>query len=82
MGYQPLEELLPKSGMSVYKLVRIASKRALEISETGNKMVTMASDAKLTTVALEEIRQGKVYEEEAGAAMMQAKAIAAKNNKK
>jgi DNA-directed RNA polymerase subunit K/omega len=59
MGYQPLEELLPKSGMSVYKLVRIASKRALQISETGGGH---SSNVKLATVALDEIRVGKVVE--------------------
>ena len=62
MGYQPLEELLPKAGGSVYKLVRIASKRALEISETGGKMVAAGANAKLTTIALDEIRAGKVFE--------------------
>ncbi len=60
MGYQPLEELLPKSNFSIYRLVRMASKRALEIAETGAKMVDAPSEQKLTTTALEEIRQGKV----------------------
>ena len=69
MGYQPLEDLLPRAGGSVYKLVRIASKRALEISETGVKMVIMPSETKLTTVALEEIKEGKVLEGETAAAM-------------
>ncbi len=64
MGYQPLEELLPKAGGSVYKLVRIASKRALEISNTGAKLIQAPIDAKLATVALDEIRQGKVLEKE------------------
>lgn len=64
MAYQPLEELLPKAGNSVYKLVRIASKRALEISETGARMVNMPSNTKLTTVAFQEIREAKVIEEE------------------
>lgn len=68
MAYQPLEELLPKAGGSVYKLVRIASKRALEISETGAKLITMPSETKIATVALEEIREGKVMEKEAGKA--------------
>ncbi len=64
MGYQPLEDLLPKAGGSVYKLVRIASKRALEISETGGKMVNMPGNTKLTTVAMQEIREAKVLEKE------------------
>ena len=62
MGYQPLEDLLPKAGGSVYKLVRIASKRALEISETGARMVASDSNTKLATVALDEICAGKVFE--------------------
>ena len=62
MAYQPLEELLPKMGGSVYKLVRIASKRALEISETGIRMVSMPLNTKLTTVALNEIKNAKVVE--------------------
>ena len=64
MGYQPLEELLPKANGSVYKLVRMASRRALEISETGGKMVDASSITKLTTIALDEIRQGKCVNSE------------------
>ncbi len=62
MAYQPLEELLPKAAGSVYKLVRIASKRALEISETNVRLVPSSSNTKLATVALDEIRAGKVVE--------------------
>ena len=62
MTYQPLEELLPKSNWSIYRLVRLASKRALEISETGGRLISAPSETKLTTVALEEIRQGKVVD--------------------
>ena len=62
MGYQPLEELLPKAGGSVYKLVRIASKRALEISETGGALRGVPANTKLTTIALDEIRAAKVVE--------------------
>ena len=65
MGYQPLEELLPKAGGSVYKLVRIASKRALEISETGAKLINVPINTKLTTIALEEIHRAKVVEKDA-----------------
>lgn len=62
MGYQPLEELLPRSKWSIYRLVRLASKRALEISETGAKLVSAPAEQKITTIALEEIRQGKVLD--------------------
>jgi len=61
MGYQPLEELLPKAGGSVYKLVRIASKRALQISDLGQLPGALVN-TKLATIALDEIREGKVVE--------------------
>ncbi len=63
MAYQPLEELLPKANFSIYRLVRLASRRALEISETGGKMITSPIDQKIATTALEEIRQGRVYDQ-------------------
>lgn len=59
MAYQPLEELLPKAGGSVYRLVRMAAKRALELSDGKPQLVELGTD-KVTTIALEEIRQGKV----------------------
>jgi DNA-directed RNA polymerase omega subunit len=62
MAYQPLEELLPKANMSIYRLVRIASKRAVEISETGSNMIEASVNQKLATTALEEIRAGRVVE--------------------
>jgi DNA-directed RNA polymerase omega subunit len=62
MAYQPLEELLPKTNWSIYRLVRLASKRALEISETGGKLISAPLNQKLATTALEEIRAGKVVD--------------------
>ncbi len=62
MAYQPLEHLLPKAAGSVYKLVRMASNRSLEISNTGTRLVQMPMNTKLTTVALNEIRNAKVVE--------------------
>ena len=62
MGYQPLEELLPKASMSVYRLVRLASMRATELATTGEKLVNVSGDQKLATTALDEIRAGKVTE--------------------
>jgi DNA-directed RNA polymerase omega subunit len=60
MGYQPLEQLLPKSGNSVYKLVRMASQRATEIADGQPKLIEIPFETKTATVALEEIRSGKV----------------------
>ncbi len=58
MAYAPLEDLL-KNSDSIYKLVIMASKRALELSEGQPKLVESSSD-KSATIALEEIAQGKV----------------------
>lgn len=60
MSYQPLEDLLPRSGKSIYKLVRMAANRAMELAEGQPKMVKEAPTDKLTTIALEEIKQGKL----------------------
>jgi DNA-directed RNA polymerase omega subunit len=66
MGYMALEKLLDKShseknNESVYKLVILASKRALEIAEGKPKMVSAPLEMKPSTVALQEIAEGKLY---------------------
>lgn len=60
MSYVPLEKVLDKTDYSVYKLVILASKRALEIAEGQPKLVDTNSSNKPSTLALEEIAQGKV----------------------
>jgi len=60
MPYVPLEKLLDKSEASVYKLVILASKRALEIAEGQPKLVSTNSSTKPSTIALHEIADGKV----------------------
>ena len=55
-----LEKLLDKSNNSIYKLVILASKRALEIAEGQPKLVDANSATKPSTVALYEIASGKV----------------------
>lgn len=54
-----VENLLDKTGNSIYKLVILASKRALELNEGSPKLVETESK-KISTVALEEIREGKI----------------------
>ncbi|MCM8796529.1 MAG: DNA-directed RNA polymerase subunit omega [Candidatus Omnitrophica bacterium] len=56
----PLEKLLDKCSNSVYKLVNLASKRAIEISEGQPKLVEVGANVKSSTVALLEIAEGKV----------------------
>lgn len=53
-----MENLLDKTG-SVYKLVILASKRALELNEGSPKLVETDSK-KVSTIALDEIRAGKI----------------------
>ena len=55
-----IENLLSRAEGSVYKLVRMASMRALELAEGRPKLVENITTDKLTTIALEEIYQGKV----------------------
>lgn len=52
------EDLLDKTN-SVYKLVILASKRALELNDGSPKLVETDSK-KISTIALEEIKQGKI----------------------
>jgi len=60
MAHPSLHDLLPRSGGSVYKLVRLASKRAAELADGKPKLIEKSSSEKLTTISLEEILFGKV----------------------
>ncbi|MFH1413627.1 MAG: DNA-directed RNA polymerase subunit omega [Candidatus Omnitrophota bacterium] len=55
-----VESLLDKSNNSLYKLVILASRRALEIAEGQPKLVAGNSATKPSTIALREIAAGKV----------------------
>lgn len=55
-----LEKLLPQSGYSVYRLVRMAANRCLELSQGRPPLIRVASLDKVTSVALKEIIQGKI----------------------
>lgn len=61
MAYVALETMLDKTNYSIYKLVILASKRALEIAEGQPKLVPAESWVKPSTVALWEIAAGKVF---------------------
>lgn len=55
-----LEDLLPRVGLSQYRLVRLAMVRALEIHHGSPSLVAFHPAEKATTVALREIAQGRV----------------------
>jgi len=61
MGYVEREKLLAKSEGSIYKLVNLVAKRALEIAEGQPKLIEANSSVKPSTVALREVAGGKVY---------------------
>lgn len=61
MYYSSLETMLDKTSGSIYKLVVVASKRALELAEGSPKLVDdVSTAAKQSTIALHEIAAGKV----------------------
>ena len=55
----PVDSLLNKVG-SAYKLVILASRRAIELSEGATKLVEAPLDAHVTNIALKEILEGKI----------------------
>ena len=57
--YVPLENLFNKTG-SMYKLVILASRRALELNDGAPRLVEAETRAKPPLVALQEISEGKV----------------------
>jgi DNA-directed RNA polymerase omega subunit len=61
MAYMALEKLLDKTEGSVYKLVVLASRRALELAEGQPKLVEGSSTAtKPSIIALQEIQASKL----------------------
>lgn len=55
----PIDELLKKTG-SVYKLVILAARRAIELSEGAAKLVDANPDSKVPSIALKEILEGRI----------------------
>jgi len=60
MDYVPLEKLIDKTNNSLYKLVILASRRALELAEGQPSLVGINTTSKPSVVALKEIAAGKV----------------------
>ncbi|MCU0651377.1 MAG: DNA-directed RNA polymerase subunit omega [Candidatus Omnitrophica bacterium] len=58
MEYVALENLIDKTNYSIYKLVILAAKRALEIAEGQPKLVAVSASLKPSTIALFEIAAG------------------------
>ncbi|MBU3934291.1 MAG: DNA-directed RNA polymerase subunit omega [Candidatus Omnitrophica bacterium] len=58
MPYVPVQDLLARTD-SIYKLVVLASKRAVELNAGAPRLVE-ADGEKVSSIALEEIAQGRV----------------------
>ncbi|HAH20557.1 MAG: DNA-directed RNA polymerase subunit omega [Omnitrophica WOR_2 bacterium GWF2_43_52] len=54
------EDLLDKSDSSIYRLIIVATKRALEVAEGAPRLIEAEVNVKPTTIALLEILEGKV----------------------
>jgi DNA-directed RNA polymerase omega subunit len=59
MAYVAMETLYKKTH-SIYKLVILAAKRAVELNEGATKLVTASPSTKLSTISLKEIAEGKI----------------------
>lgn len=60
MSYVPLEKLIDKSEGSMYKLVMMTARRAIELAEGAPRLSEAPQDVKVTTLAMQEIAEGKV----------------------
>jgi len=58
MSYVPRESIF-KNGDSIYKVTLIAARRAIELNNGAKKLIETVTK-KFSTIALEEISQGKV----------------------
>ena len=54
-----IDTLLNKTG-SIYKLVILAFRRAIELNEGAAKLVDADPEMKVSTIALKEITEGKI----------------------
>jgi len=59
VGTVSMEKLMGKVG-SRYKIVILAAKRTLELSDGRGKLVDAPATMKLSSVALQEIQEGKI----------------------
>lgn len=83
MAQVPIEDLLKRCG-SIYKLVILAAKRAKEVAD-GSPALVDTPHRKVTSIALDEILQGKVLykaEETESTAGKKGRSSRAKDEKK
>ena len=60
LAYIPIEDLMNNAQDSIYKLVILASRRALELGAGSEKLVDTNANTKLTSIAFREIKEKKI----------------------
>ena len=60
MAYIPMEKLLKNTQESMYKLVILAARRAIELGGGSEKLVEATPNTKLTSIAFREIGENKI----------------------
>ena len=60
MAYVDTQKLLDKTDGSIYKLVILAARRAMELNEGARKLIDAAPTMKFSTLAIREIEKGKI----------------------
>jgi DNA-directed RNA polymerase omega subunit len=58
--YIPLEKLIDKADNNMFKLVHVASARALQLADGAPRAIEAPHDMKVTTIAMLEIAQEKI----------------------
>ncbi len=58
--YIPLEKLIDKADNNMFKLVHMASARALQLADGAPRAIEALHDMKVTTIAMLEIAQEKI----------------------
>ena len=81
MTYIPLEQVLPQVSHNVYHLSVLASRRAQELAAGQPKLVETEPGDRIATIALKEIRDGKVIDKQAIEIREALEKAAAKKNK-
>ena len=60
MSYVDTQLLLDKAGGSIFKLVILAARRAMELNEGAKKLIDAPPTTKFSTLAIQEIASGKI----------------------
>ena len=75
-----IEDLLPQAKYSIYRLVRMAAKRALELSDGKPSLLAKPNSEKVTSIALEEVAHCRVVYKEVADTMAPPRTVKVEDN--